>query len=78
MIKRSPFKYFETSPEITRLAVMLDTVFPLSLRNVHDRLRELGIELGHETVRVWWQRVGTIVVAEIRDPTRDFRKVRQS
>ena len=27
MIKRSPFKYFETSPEITRLAVMLDGIY---------------------------------------------------
>jgi len=36
MTKRSPFKYFKTSPEIIRLAVMLYVRFPLSLRNVED------------------------------------------
>jgi len=30
--KRSPFRYFETSPEIIRLAVMLDLRFALSRR----------------------------------------------
>ena len=51
MIKRSPFRYFETSPEIIRLAVMLYIRFPLSLRNVEDLLHERGIEISHETVR---------------------------
>ena len=34
--------WFETSPEITRLAVMLYVRFPLSLRNVEDLLHERG------------------------------------
>ena len=54
MTKRSPFKYFKTSPEIIRLAVMLYVRFPLSLRNVEDLLHERGIEICHETVRFWW------------------------
>jgi len=33
MTKRSPFRYFKTSPEIIRLAVMLYVRFPPSLRN---------------------------------------------
>jgi putative transposase len=49
MIKRSPFRYFKTSPEIIRLAVMLYIRFPLSLRNVEDLLHERGIEISHET-----------------------------
>jgi len=32
-ILRSPFRYFKTSPEIIRLAVMMYVRFPLSLRN---------------------------------------------
>lgn len=48
---RSPFRYFKTSPEIIRLAVMLYIRFPLSLRNVEDLLHERGIEISHETVR---------------------------
>ena len=38
MPKPSPFKYFKTSPEIIRLAVMMYVRFPLSLRNVEDLL----------------------------------------
>jgi putative transposase len=36
MTKPSPFRYFKTSPEIIRLAVMMYVRFPLSLRNVEE------------------------------------------
>jgi putative transposase len=36
MTQRRPFRYFKTSPEVIRLAVMLYVRFPLSLRNVED------------------------------------------
>ena len=48
---KNPFRYFKTSPEIIRLAVMLYVHFPLSLRNVEDLLHERGIEVSHETIR---------------------------
>ncbi len=66
MTKRSPFKYFKTSPEIIRLAVMLYVRFPLSLRNVEDLLHERGVDVSHETVRFWWHRFGPMFAAEIR------------
>ena len=66
MTRRSPFRYFKTSPEIIRLAVMLYIRFPLSLRNVEDLLHERGIEISHETVRYWWNRFGPIFAAELR------------
>ena len=66
MRKHSPFRYFKTSPEIIRLAVMLYVRFPLSLRNVEDLLHERGIEISHETVRFWWNRFGPLFAAEIR------------
>jgi putative transposase len=66
MTKRSAFRYFKTSPEIIRLAVMLYIRFPLSLRNVEDLLHERGIEISHETVRYWWNRFGPMFAAEIR------------
>ncbi len=66
MNKRSPFRYFKTSLEVIRLAVMLYVRFPLSLRNVEDLLHERGIEVSHETVRFWWQRFGPMFAAEIR------------
>jgi putative transposase len=66
MTRRSPFRYFKTSPEIIRLAVMLYIRFPLSLRNVEDLLHERGIQISHETVRYWWNRFGPMFAAEIR------------
>jgi putative transposase len=62
----SPFRYFKTSPEIIRLAVMLYVSFPLSLRNVEDLLHERGIDISHETVRYWWHRFGPMFASEIR------------
>ena len=66
MPKKSPFRYFKTSPEIIRLAVMLHVRFPLSLRNVEDPLHERGIDVSHETVRFWWNRFGPMFANEIR------------
>jgi putative transposase len=66
MTQRSPFRYFKTSPEIIRLAVMLYVRYPLSLRNVEDLLHERCIEVSHETVRFWWNRFGPMFAAEIR------------
>ena len=66
MTKRSPFRYFKTSPEVIRLAVMMYVRFPLSLRNVEDLLHERGIDVCHETIRFWWNRFGPLFAAEIR------------
>ncbi len=66
MKNNNPFRYFKTSPEIIRLAVMIYVRFPLSLRNVEDLLHERGIDICHETVRYWWNRFGPIFSAEIR------------
>jgi len=54
----SPFKRFNSSPEVIRLAVLMYVRFPLSLRNVEDLLFERGIDICHETVRQWWNRFG--------------------
>ena len=66
MTKRSPFKYFKTSPEIIRLAVMLYVRFSLSLRNAEDLLHERGVDVSHETVRFWWHHFGPMFASEIR------------
>ena len=42
---RNPFRYFKTSPEIIRMAVMMYIRFPLSLRQVEDLLHERGMRL---------------------------------
>jgi putative transposase len=57
---------FKTSPEIIRLAGMMDVPYPLSLRNVEDLLHERRIDITHEAVRFWWSRFGVILAAEIR------------
>ncbi len=66
MTKDDPFKYFRTSREIIRLAVMMYVRFPLSLRNVEDLLHERGIDVSHESVRFWRNRFGPMFAAEIR------------
>ena len=66
MTRRSPFRYFRSSPEVIRLAVMMYVRFPLSLRNVEDLLRERGIGVSDETVRLWWQRFGPMFATELR------------
>jgi putative transposase len=63
---KNPFRYFKTSPEIIRLAVMMYVRFPLSLRNVEDLLHERGIDVCHESVRHWWNRFGPMFASEIR------------
>jgi putative transposase len=62
----SPFRYFNSSPEIIRLVVMIYVRLPLSLRNVEDLLFERGIDICHETVRFWWSRFGPMFAADIR------------
>jgi putative transposase len=51
-----PFRWFDSSPEVIRLVVMLYVRYPLSLRNVEDLAFERGIDICHETVRLWWNR----------------------
>ena len=67
MKNQNPFRYFKTSPEIIRLAVMMYVRFPLSLRIVEDLLHERGIDICHETVRYWWNRFGPMFAHEIRN-----------
>jgi putative transposase len=60
------FRYFNSSPEVIRLVVMMYVRYPLSLRNVEDLLAERAIDVSHETVRFWWNRFGPMFAAEIR------------
>jgi putative transposase len=62
----SPFRYFNSSPEVIRLVVLMYVRFPLSLRNVEDLLFERGIDLCHEAVRLWWNRFGPLFAGEVR------------
>ena len=48
----SPFRYFNSSPEVIRLVVMY-VKYPLSLRNVENLLAERGIDVSYETIQFW-------------------------
>jgi putative transposase len=63
---RNPFRCFNSSPEVIRLVVMMYIRYPLSLRQVEDILFERGINISHETVRLWWNRFGPMFAKEIR------------
>ncbi len=43
-MKNNPPQFFNTSPEVIRLAVMMYVRYPLSLRQVEDILFERGID----------------------------------
>ncbi|WP_022685522.1 IS6 family transposase [Sphingomonas phyllosphaerae] len=62
----SPFRCFNSSPEVIRLVVVMYVRFPLSLRNVEDLLFERGIDICHETVRLWWNRFAPLFAGDIR------------
>jgi putative transposase len=42
---RNPFRYFNSSPEVIRLVVMMCIRHPLSLRQVENLLFERGMAL---------------------------------
>ena len=62
----SPFRCFNSSPEVIRLVVMMYVRFPLSLRTVEALLFERGIDICHETVRMWWNRFGPMFADDVR------------
>jgi len=62
----SAFRYFKSSPEVIRIAVLMYVRFPLSLRNVEDLLFERGYDISYETVRMWWNRFGPMFASDIR------------
>jgi putative transposase len=78
MASKNPFKYFKTSPEIIRLAVMVYVRYPLSYRQVEDILHERGIDICHETVRFWVGRFGLKFASEIRKKRAGHRSNRQA
>ncbi|MBB4861052.1 transposase-like protein [Novosphingobium chloroacetimidivorans] len=48
------------------MVVLMYVRFPLSLRNVEDLLFARGIDICHETVRLWWNRFGPMFADEVR------------
>ena len=41
-----PFRYFNSSPEVIRLVVMMYVKYPLSLRNVEDTVSSVAMAFG--------------------------------
>jgi len=68
------FRYFKTSPEIIQLAVLMYVRFPLSLRNVEDLLHERGMDICHESVRLWVDRFGPMFARKIRKRRTSFMR----
>jgi putative transposase len=50
----NPFRYFNASPEVIRLVVMIYVDDPPSLRNVEGLLFERGGDIRRQTVRLRW------------------------
>ena len=65
---RNPFRYFNSSPQVIRLTVMM---YSTSISAVAATGRKFAIRAGHrylptETVRFWWNRFGPMFAATIR------------
>ena len=72
----NPFRDFKNSPEIIRVAVMMYICVPLSLRNVEDLLHARGIDVSHEAVRFWWNRLDPLMAREtLKRRSRQLRQV---
>ena len=61
---RNLFSWFNSSPEIIRLTVMMYVRYPLSLRQVEDILFGRGIDICYETLRFRWNRLGPMFAAK--------------
>jgi len=66
MAKTNHFKYYKTSPEIIKMAIMYYVRYPLSLRQVEDILHERSIDICHETVRYWWNKLGPVASKDLK------------
>ena len=72
----NPFRWFDSSPGVIQMVVMLYVRFPLSLRNVEDLAFERGIDICHETVRLWVNRFDPMFASKIR--SRRVQAIRQN
>ncbi len=58
---QNPFRYFNSSPQVIRLTLMMYIRYPLSLRQVEDLLFERGIDMCHATDRFWCNPFGPML-----------------
>jgi putative transposase len=72
----SPFRWFDTSPEVIQMVVLLSVRLPLVLRNVDDLAFERDIDICHETLRLWVNRFGPMFASKIR--SRRVQAMRQN
>ena len=70
---QNPFRCFNSSPEVIRLAVMMYIRYPLLLRQVEDLLFECGIDICHEAVPFCWNWFGPMFAADVRKRRIDHR-----
>ena len=57
----NPFRWFDSSPEVIQMVVMLYVRFPVSLRNVADLAFQRGVDICQETVPKWVNPIGPVV-----------------
>ena len=60
------FRWLDSFSELIRTVVMMYARFPLSLRQVEDLLAKRGIDICHQTVRLWWNRFVPMFASKIR------------
>ena len=53
-------------PEIIQHVVWLNFRFPLSCRDVEEKLAERGLDVSYETIRRWFLKFGSVIAANLR------------
>jgi putative transposase len=56
----SPVRRFISGPDVVRLVVFKYVRFQSSFWNVEDLPIERGVDICHETFRLWWKRFGPL------------------
>lgn len=62
----NPFRYFNSSPKVIRLTVLMYVRCPLSRRQVEELLTQRGIAICHKAARFWWNGFNPMFAAEIK------------
>ncbi len=61
MINKNPFRYFKTSHEVIQFAIMMCVRFQPSLHDVEDLRHERGVDVCHESIRLWVDHEGEVL-----------------
>ena len=70
--RASPYKRYRFPPEIIQFAVWVYYRFNISHRDIEDLLAQRGIEVSHESIRLWCNKFGPAYARRLRRAHRGY------